>query len=416
MGGQLRVTWWPRGLRWMQPRLLTRSQRSRDLAFAVGYAVVVVALSFFAGRVMGGGDTPVILLMTLPGYVAALALRRWSPIASLGCAWFAAGIHMMTFGAPSVVDLGVLIVLYATAAYGHAVEQALGVTSAGLGGFAGAHYLLGTFGSRNVPEPMFIAGMITLGGFFASAWLGGVVVRMIRVVAANAARKRVAEEERAYAERETDVQLERLRFAREMHDVVAHSLAVIIAQSDGARYAARGNPEAASNTLRAIGEVARDALGDVRGILAELRHVEGLAPQPSLADCDLLCANSREAGLPLEVVETGHRVPLGTANELAAYRIVQEGLTNALRHGALASPVTLHIDWRQDGLHLELRNACQAEAPSFTAGHGLTGMRERAVLSGGTLTADVTESGEFLLVVDLPVYAPSGSSSGESAA
>ncbi|WP_316313707.1 sensor histidine kinase, partial [Clavibacter michiganensis] len=129
------------------------------------------------------------------------------------------------------------------------------------------------------------------------------------------------------------VEQERNRIARDMHDVVAHSLAVVIAQADGARYARLVDPEAADEALRTISTTARQALGDVRILLAQLRHSEDDAPQPELKELSDLIDQMRSTGLTIEFVETGQPGEFGTGQQLAVYRIVQEALTNVLRHG-----------------------------------------------------------------------------------
>jgi signal transduction histidine kinase len=187
----------------------------------------------------------------------------------------------------------------------------------------------------------------------------------------------------------------------------------VIAQADGARFAASARPDLAVDALGTIAGVARDALGDVRMLLAELRHDEGSAPQPGLADFDGLVGQLRAAGLDLTVREEGERVALGAARELAAFRIVQEGLTNALRHGAAGAPVRLSLIWAADALHLELVNLLPAEpapstgaTPAATAstdpGHGLPGMHERAQLAGGSLVARPDGQGRFVVRAWIP--------------
>jgi signal transduction histidine kinase len=192
-----------------------------------------------------------------------------------------------------------------------------------------------------------------------------------------------------------------------MHDVVAHSLAVVIAQADGARYAAATDAAATSDALATISTTARAALTDVRLLLTQLRHSQAEGPQPTLADLDELFARMRAAGLVLDVVvdPTPPGEPPG-AVQLAVYRIMQEALTNALRHG-IGPRVRVQLGWFADRVVLSVRNArstASAASASPASGHGLIGMRERAQLVGGSLTAGA-EYGEFTVRATLPIGA-----------
>ncbi|MFC3295925.1 sensor histidine kinase [Clavibacter michiganensis] len=198
-----------------------------------------------------------------------------------------------------------------------------------------------------------------------------------------------------------------------MHDVVAHSLAVVIAQADGARYARLVDPEAADEALRTISTTARQALGDVRILLAQLRHSEDDAPQPELKELSDLIDQMRSTGLTIEFVESGQPGEFGTGQQLAVYRIVQEALTNVLRHGDVGHPVEVELAWEPDGVSVSVRSRTLPDpvrpartttgiialpvlppapaTPAQPVGHGLAGMRERATLSGGRFSAGVRE-------------------------
>ena len=220
-----------------------------------------------------------------------------------------------------------------------------------------------------------------------------------------------AEREAARAERDIAVEQERNRIARDMHDVVAHSLAVVIAQADGARYAARVDPTSVDGALTTIATTAREALGDVRVLLGQLRHSQGEAPQPALGDLDRLLDQMRGSGLTVDLLVTGEPQVLGTNRQLAVFRIVQESLTNVLRHGAVDQPVGLHFDWRYEALHLVISNVVRPPTrPLDTSGderrggHGLDGMRERATLAGCSLTTQNAD-GRFVVHAIVPTLA-----------
>jgi signal transduction histidine kinase len=144
----------------------------------------------------------------------------------------------------------------------------------------------------------------------------------------------------------------------------------------------------------------------VRVLLAELRHDEADAPQPVLDDLDGLLERVRNAGLDVRFAETGERLPLGTGHQIAVYRIAQEGLTNALRHGDVSAPVDLVLRWDEGGVDLEVVNAMRADAATAAEPHGIRhgipGMRERAQLAGGTLSADAGADGMFRVHARIP--------------
>lgn len=198
---------------------------------------------------------------------------------------------------------------------------------------------------------------------------------------------------------------ERTRIARELHDVVAHSLGVIVAQADGGRYAAAAYPDAATASLGTISDLGRRSLGEMRELLAVLHDDEtrGVRPAPGLGDLDDLVEDYRGAGLRVRLVEHGTRPELAATLGLTTYRVVQEALSNALRHAGMV-PVTVEVDWPGDPLVLTITDVStdgQPPAPVGTAGHGLAGMRERVAVHGGRLEAGPTDTG-WRVRVELP--------------
>lgn len=357
-------------------------------------------------------------LLALAGFTGALAVRRRSPAVSLGVAWAAAVVQMAALSDLQLYDLAVLGVLYTTAARGEQVVKWLGLASAGFGAVVATVYL-GIVkplldGASLVGSPSNAIGTsLALGLLFVAsiavlvlAWTAGLLVRSVRDTREIRRREELANRERELAQYRFVVEQERNRIARDMHDVVAHSLAVVIAQADGSRFAARTRPEAAVEALDTIAGVARGALGDVRLLLAELRHHEGDAPQPVLDDLGRLIDQVRTTGLDVRFTETGERIELGTGHQIAVYRIVQEGLTNALRHGDASAPVDLSLAWDDAGVELEIVNAMRPDAaagdPAPAFRHGIPGMHERAQLAGGTLRADAGDDGRFRLSARIP--------------
>ena len=382
----------------------------------------------------GETTTPFVVL----GMTVTIALRRLSPGLALGIAWLVAVAQMATGSAPGITNLAICAVLYSTAAYGTDRVKWAGLVSVGLGALTGTFYLsfvqqslfgvdYDIYAVTDVVRILLQVG-ITLLGFLALLglpWAGGLLTRArwserlsreARLVAEretaraenDAAR---AEREAARAERDIAVEQERNRIARDMHDVVAHSLAVVIAQADGARYAARADPASVDEALTTIGTTAREALGDVRVLLGQLRHSQGEAPQPALGDLDRLLDQMRGSGLTIDLQVTGEPQVLGTNRQLAVFRIVQESLTNVLRHGASDRPVELRFDWRYEALHLVISNVVRPPTrPLDTTGderrggHGLDGMRERATLAGGSLTTQNAD-GRFVVHAIVPTLA-----------
>ena len=156
-------------------------------------------------------------------------------------------------------------------------------------------------------------------------------------------------------------------------------------------------------------EEARSALGDVRLLLAELRHRQGEGPQPLLTDLEALFDQMRGAGLDLRVTTTGAEHPLPTGHQIAIYRILQEALTNALRHGKRDEPVQVDVTWQDRGVAVRVINPVASVVSSPDAfGHGVPGMHERAALVGGWFTAETTDGGLFVVTAFVPEPSPAG--------
>lgn len=210
----------------------------------------------------------------------------------------------------------------------------------------------------------------------------------------------------ALSEVELAVAQERNRIAQEMHDVLAHSLAVVVAQADGARYLRPTRPAAVDGALQTIADSARMALGDMRGVIDGI--LDGTEqPQPRLSDLESLVSGMASTGMKVTLREIGDRADLADGQELALYRIVQEGLTNALRHRGRDSAVGIVLDWRGPGVSLLLESTGGVLTETTEAdrcGRGVMGMRERAHVAGGWLTVGLEEDGTHRLTAFLPYY------------
>ncbi|MFI6817640.1 sensor histidine kinase [Nonomuraea sp. NPDC050328] len=217
-----------------------------------------------------------------------------------------------------------------------------------------------------------------------------------------------AEADRA-RERMEATRAERDRISREMHDVVSHSLAVMVSQAEGGRLSDPDAPGA--GVFATIAGVGREALRDMRGLLGVLHAERGTAPQPGLAVLSDLLDQVRNAGVHVAVQEVGDARPLRPAADLTAYRVVQEGLTNVIKHAGAAAQADLTLAWRPDGLHITITDDGD-RPPAEGAGVGLTGMRERLSMVGGTLEARSRPGAGFLLSATVPYEPRSLSSSG----
>lgn len=375
-------------------RPLLRYQLIVDLVAAGLFGLLAFVIEITPGDVTGNLGAAAVTVL----FAAAFAFRRLQPGVALVLAWVAAIVQMSLLRSPSPTDVAVFVVLYAAAAYGSRRVYWAGFVSTFLGAATATGYLILRGGLQLFStESAFavLAVLLTSGFAFLLSWGAGALVRTTRRAAENAAAQRAAEEA-------TIAEQERVRIARDMHDVVAHSLAVVIAQADGARYAAAQNPAAATVALTTISSTARAALADVRLLLQQLRHSQAEGPQPTLADLESLYGQVRAAGVDLDAtVDPLPDADPPAAVQLALYRILQEALTNALRHGSDAR-VTVRFAWHPDRVELTVRNRRVVGTPPSVGGHGVIGMRERAQLAGGTLSAQ-PESDEFIVRANLPI-------------
>jgi len=239
------------------------------------------------------------------------------------------------------------------------------------------------------------------------AWLLGEVIRTHRAYMAE------VEQGAARLVRERDEQLrraaerERMRIARELHDVVSHNVSVIAVHAGAAHSTSSSRPERAIEALSLIERTARATLGELRTLLGALR-ADGppaavpLRPRPSLGELDELLAHARAAGVDVELQVLGRAVPLDAAVELAAYRVLQEALTNVVKH-APGGAATVLVRYSARELHLTVRNDGPTAARGGAVGYGLVGLRERVELVGGELRAGPLASGGFCVTATLPL-------------
>jgi signal transduction histidine kinase len=330
------------------------------------------------------------LVMTL-----SLAWRRRAPLVVLALA-IATSI-IANFAAPldaaTTPAIAVVVAVYSVGAHTERVRAAVG----GLG--VAALIAANAAGQFSLGDLLFIAMIV--GG----AWLAG------RAMHYRRERERTLERLTVDLEREREekaraaVAEERVRIARELHDVVAHAISVIVLQARGARRSLATDPEETREALDMIEATGSEALAEMRRLLGMLRtHDEdvALAPQPSLRYLDALAAQVCEAGLPVELSVEGEPIELPPGVDLSAYRIVQEALTNALKHAGPTSARVV-VRYGKDDLELEIADTGAGAAASDGEGHGLVGMRERVSLYGGRLEAGPRDGGGFAVRARLPL-------------
>ncbi|MFF4257675.1 sensor histidine kinase [Streptomyces sp. NPDC001663] len=318
---------------------------------------------------------------------------------------------------PAAYDVALLIAMVSVVTHARPMWHSHAAGAVVLAGIA-VESGLGLPGSRGSVEVDLVT-LVSYSGLGAALWLTAMVLRTRRLYVAS------LEERAATAEREREhlVQIaaaeERAEIARELHDVVAHSLAVMILQADGAGYVLKSDPDKAGSALKAIGDTGRDALEDMHRIVRVLRTGRGSgqeeAPEVdrrrvSLDDLETVAERARAAGLDVKLDVEGDRVGLSTADELTVLRVVQESLTNVLRHAGPGAQVAITLRFDGDVVVIRVLDdgagklaGARAAADRGSGGNGLVGMRERVEVSGGKFTAGPRLGAGWQVDAELPV-------------
>lgn len=379
----------------MPDRLRTLLAEPR-LRLAAASLVAFVWYTFALSVAAGQNAVPV----AVAGIPGALVLIWWRtrPGVALGLAAAALLLTMLMAVNGAAVNSGALIVLMTAwfAVLGAALSRDPRLPWAALGLVVLDAFL--SLASTGVPSFVIVALFGAIGLALGWGWrqlqrTEGLQSRLVDTTARSEA-----------AERDVLLELERNRIAREVHDVVAHSLAVVIAQADGARFAAETKPASVAPALEAISDTARRALGEVRTMLHDLRTSGEAGIVPGAEDLAGLVEGMRALEVEVDEATFGEARPLDGPSGLALYRIAQEALTNAMRHGDRADPVGFELDWGEREVVLVVTNGVLAESSaSERAGHGIQGMKERAADAGGDCTAGLGSNGRFRVRVALPI-------------
>ena len=393
------MAWWRQLVAWVKAH-----PTAADGLLALGFAAVTVALQWAAPSDGGAVDyrdpgvmsTVLVLLATLP-----VVWRRRAPMTVLLLTTFAAVVYEVAGYRSGLGPFGVLVALYTVAAHCDRVRTVMAAIIAAVAVgivFATARWEVD------------LGSIISNALIFGSALLIGDNLKTRRAYVASLQERA----ERAEQNREEDarraVAVERARIARELHDVVAHSMSVMIVQAGAARRVLPGDPDRAEAALSEIESTGRQAMTEMRRLLGVLRDereiTPALAPQPSMRNMAALADQFRDAGLPVRLDVVGDERDLPPGVDLSAYRIVQEALTNALKHAGPAS-AAVTVRYAADGVEVEVRDdgrgaAAGADRPDGT-GHGLVGMRERVDLFGGDLRAGPQPGGGFAVRARLPL-------------
>ncbi|BBE23128.1 two-component sensor histidine kinase [Arthrobacter sp. MN05-02] len=379
-----------------------------DAWLALGIFVLLV-LPFAASGVEAMGPTVVVsVALVLP-----LAWRRSHVVLSATVVAGVSVLQLVTGIEPVPAQVVVLITIYTLAAFGPrwASLGGLGLAIAGAAiGLVRYGDLLGVSGSDSVltTVPLFLILLFFVESLALLAWTMGDLARSRRLTyRALEDRNRRLEVERQQ-ERDLAAADERSHIAREMHDIVAHSLSVIITQADGARYASAQAPELAVRTLGTIADTGRGSLREMRRLLGVLRGDESAStrPLPTLDDIDSLIQSVRRSGVRIDCRRIGtprRHLPLGA--ELTAYRVVQESLTNVLKHAGSATSTEVSLEYGPRGLTITVDDDGRGAAPdpaTAGAGQGIVGMTERVRLYDGTVSAAPRTGGGYRVEAFIP--------------
>jgi signal transduction histidine kinase len=379
---------------------------ARDVVLALVMTFVLVLGSYSEGHPNQSFDLsqfhghpaphPTAALTLVAVACLALAWRRRYPVTVLAVSVTAVVVYSLLGYVNGAALLAPVLALYA-------VATQVSVRRAVIAAVLALAALMAATAANN---PL---GHISGGGFDIIPFMVVAVV-FAGIAVANRRAYVASIQDRAEQDARRQVDEERLRIARELHDVVAHTMATINVQAGVAAHVLPTKPEAAAEALQAIRTASKEGLRELRAILNVLRQADDadpVQPAPGLGQLDALLEGTRQAGLPVTFTVTGSPFSLPAAVDLSAYRIVQESLTNVIRHAGPAS-AAVSLSYQPDELGIDVTDTGQGPkaAPGLPTGHGQAGMRERAAAVGGTVQTGPRPGGGYQVTARLPVHGP----------
>ncbi|MFE4670400.1 sensor histidine kinase [Streptomyces sp. NPDC056716] len=371
----------------------------------------ITVVSSVAGQTNEGTDAPWLIIPVALLLSLVVLLRRRLPeqMLILGAA---IGVAQLTLDvSTSTADFALLVIVYTVAANGARWASRFAL----VGGLCAAPVAQVRWPMAETSAAGNVAVAVLQTVPFALAWVLGDSLRTRRAYFAQLEERAARLEKEREAQAKVAVAAERARIARELHDVVAHNVSVMVVQADGAAYVLDAAPDQAKKALETISSTGRQALAEMRRLLGVLRtgeHQEGgeYVPQPDVQQIEDLVEQCRTAGLPIDFKIEGTPRPLPSGVELTAYRIVQEALTNTRKHGGPNTGASVRLVYFDDGLGLLVEDDGKGaphelyeEGGADGQGHGLIGMRERVGMVGGTLDAGPRPGGGFRISALLPL-------------
>lgn len=410
---------------------------------AVGLGVLVLGLAELWSRTFSFGESRLPYLPIIVAFALAAGLSRRAPFVALVLTWATCALQLLSGTSVLTVQFSVAVVAFGCARWGHPMTVALSglsVPAAGVIGYLvvtraslGVFRDIGAFrelmdGAYRFSDTLAVGATILGLLILAVPWLTGLALRAMARAQRSEVKQERAEADAARAQRETEqareiaqLREEQARLATDVHDVVGHSLAVILAQAESAQYLSDADPEALKKTMATIATSARTSLQDVRQVLSGPQH-----PAPSRTGAfEQLVDGVRAGGTDVVATEVGTPQPLPPELEVVAHRVVQEMLTNAIKHGRRDRPVLVERHWPEgtfdQDLRIEVRNVADGagarpsdetqpvRAAEVVPGQGLEGMRRRLDSVGGRLDVRRREEPEgttFTATAWVPVRAP----------
>jgi signal transduction histidine kinase len=384
---------------------MTLSRSARAWLFDAGIAVVFTTFCLVVGRAVAeNNDERYDAWTIVTGVVigGALVLRRVAPEVSLAVTVAGLGIWTVADFAGGPIYLAPLVPLYTIATFG---DRRRTVTTFVV--FAVAFLVIGLFSHDRAAHLGFL---IAYAGWAGGAVFLGAAQHNRRAYLAELEQRARDLEETREEEARRRVAEERLRIARDLHDVIAHGIATIHMQSGAALHVLDRHPEQAAPALSAVKQLSKQTMQELRATLDVLRATDAddpdaapLAPTPGLDRLDALVDVTRRAGLPVELRIIGAEGPRPAAVDVAAYRIVQESLTNVMRHAGDRARAVVTVSHGDQAVDIDVvDDGLGAAAAPVNGGHGIVGMRERAATVGGTVSAGANPGGGFRVRAHLP--------------